>query len=135
MQKKTPMNVALYAREAVGGKNGSVEAQLSRLTSLVEDRRAQGEPWTVTDKLVDRGRSGYNAARAAHRKLLDLVRSGKIDVVAVTRIDRLSRKMRDFARLLGELERRGVGLVSLDGRIDVPSAVRLLAETKRRRPH
>jgi DNA invertase Pin-like site-specific DNA recombinase len=131
MQKKTQMNVSLYARDAVGGKSGSVDAQLDRLTTLVEDRQDEG--WTIKEKLVDRGRSGSHADRPAYQKLLRLVRSGKIDLVAVTRIDRLSRNMRDIARLLGELDRGGVRLVSLGGRIDVTSALRLLAEAKNRR--
>jgi len=131
MQKKPHTNVVLYARQAVAGKKGSIETQLDRLTSLVEDRKHEG--WTVKEKLADPERSGFHTDRPAYRKLLKLVRSAKIDLVAVTRLDRLSRNVRDFARFLGELDRRGVRLVTLDGGTDVATALRLLAETKKRR--
>jgi DNA invertase Pin-like site-specific DNA recombinase len=131
MQKKPQVNVVLYARDPVGGKKGSTQAQLDRLTSLVKDREREG--WTVGEKLVDRGRGGFTADRPAFRKLLKLLRSGKIDVVAVTRIDRLSRNVRDFARLVGELDGRSVRLISLSGLADIPSILRVLAETKKRR--
>ncbi len=56
-----------------------------------------------------------------------------MDVVAVTRIDRLSRNVRDFGMLLGQLVRRGVRLVLPDGPVDVPLVLRLLRETQKRR--
>lgn len=131
MQKKPHTNVVVYARQAVAGKKGSIETQLDRLTSLLEDRKDEG--WTVKKKLADPERSGFQTDRPAYRKLVKLVRSGRIDLVAVTQLDRLSRNVRDFAKFLGELDRRGVWLVTLDGWIDVATALRLLAEKKKRR--
>ena len=131
MQKKPHTSVVLYARQAVAGKKGSIETQLDRLTSLVEGRKDEG--WTVKEKLADPESSGFAPERPGYRKLLKLARSGKIGLVAVTRVDRLSRNVRDFARFLGELDRRDVRLVTLDGWTDVATALRLLAGTKKRR--
>jgi DNA invertase Pin-like site-specific DNA recombinase len=48
--------------------------------------------------------------RPAFQRLLDDVAAGRIDVIAVYKIDRLSRSLADFARLMELFERHGVAL-------------------------
>ncbi len=115
------VNVAFYVRGMNDKEDGSIDAQTGLLTSLVEHRRTQGQNWVTQEKLVDAGKGAYRADRPAYRKLLKLVRSRRINVVAVTRLDRLSRNIADFVKLVGELDRRGVRLVSLRERIDLAS--------------
>lgn len=125
-----PTNVALYARSATGD---GLDTQLACLASMIKDRQRQGEKWIVTHTFVDFQKGGGDTDRPAYQQLLKLVRSGKISVVVVERLDRLSRVLDDFAKVLGELDRRGVRLVSLRERIDVPLALRLLGVVKKRR--
>ncbi len=104
-----PINVALYARSATGD---GLDTQFARLASMIKDRQRNGENWVVTDTFVDARKSGATTDRPGYRRLLKLVRSGKINAVAVERLDRISRFLADFADFVGELDRRGVKLVS-----------------------
>ncbi len=131
--RTTPIvHVAFYCRvstdKQANKEDGSLDTQLDRLSSLVEYRRKQGENWVASEKLVEgekdgkrRGKSAKNMDRPALQKLLELARSGLIDVVAVTKLDRISRSLSDFVKLIEELERHGVRLVSLKEQIDLTS--------------
>jgi site-specific DNA recombinase len=62
-------------------------------------------PIQVDDRYNDGGISGGTLERPALKRLLADVQAGRIDVVAVYKIDRLSRSMLDFFKLI-ELHRR-----------------------------
>ena len=128
------VNVAFYVRGMNDKENGSIDAQIGLLTSLAEHRRTQGQNWVTQERLVDAGKSAYHTDRPAYRKLLKLVRSRRVDVVAVTRLDRISRNITDFVKLVGELDRHGVRLVSLRERIDLASPIRWLSPIRSFRP-
>ena len=117
------VNVALYVRGATDREHSMIDAQLDRLTSMVEHRRAQGENWVVRDRLVERGKSAYDTQRPGYRRLLKLARSRQIDVVAVTELNRISRNISDFVKLMEELNRNGVRLVSLREHVDLASSM------------
>ncbi len=107
-QEKTPIgpvvNVAFYCRVSTDRQaekeDGSLDTQLDRPSSLVEYRRRQGDNWVVAEKLVEgekdgrrRGKSAKNTDRPAYQKLLELARPRLVDVVAVTKLDRISRSL------------------------------------------
>jgi DNA invertase Pin-like site-specific DNA recombinase len=101
---------AVYARvstaEQVDGT--SLMTQIERCRAYVE---SQG--WVLADEFVDEGVSGAKASRPALGQLLRLVRSGGADTIVVAKLDRLGRSMRHLVVLLGELDDRGVRLVSV----------------------
>ena len=95
----------------------SLDAQREAAEAFVASQRANG--WTLLpDRYDDGGFSGGNTDRPGLKKLLEDVRAGKIDVVAVYKIDRLSRSLFDFADLLSEFEKHGVSFVSTTQLID-----------------
>ncbi|MGH9317080.1 MAG: recombinase family protein, partial [Thermoanaerobaculia bacterium] len=131
--KSPVVNVAFYCRVSTDRQaekeDGSLDTQLDRLTSLVDYRRKQGDNWSVAEKLVEgekdgkrRGKSAKNTDRPAYQKLLELARARLIDVVVVTKLDRISRSLSDFVKLVEELERYGVRLVSLKENFDFTTA-------------
>jgi site-specific DNA recombinase len=61
----------------------------------------------------DGGCSGANLERPALQQLLEDIAAGQIDVVVVYKVDRLSRSLLDFARLMRVFEQRGVSFVSV----------------------
>jgi site-specific DNA recombinase len=61
----------------------------------------------------DGGFSGGNMERPALQRLLGDVEAGQIDCVVVYKVDRLSRSLLDFARILEVFEKRGVSFVSI----------------------
>jgi site-specific DNA recombinase len=94
------------------------------LASQVERCRAYAiaQGWVVADELIDEGISGAAASRPALDRLLSAVREGQIDIVIVAKLDRLGRSMRYLSALLGELDDRGVRLVSVAEAFDSATA-------------
>jgi site-specific DNA recombinase len=67
----------------------------------------------VAERYDDGGFSGAHIERPALQRLLQAVDARDIDCVLVYKVDRLSRSLLDFARLMERFERRGVSFVSL----------------------
>ncbi len=74
--------------------------------------RSAGRPaYRMLDqRFDDEGESGVSLNRPAMQRLLSSVRSGRVDVVVVHRLDRLSRRVADCAALLEEFRKSGVEL-------------------------
>ncbi len=139
-QKTGPLNVAFYLRVSTDKQaqkeDGSLDTQLDRLTSFVDYRQKNGDHWAVTEKLFEgekdgkrHGKSGKNTDRPAYQKLMALARAKLIDIVIVTRLDRISRNVADFLHLVAELERHDVRLISIRENIDLTSSAGRLIST------
>jgi DNA invertase Pin-like site-specific DNA recombinase len=116
---------ALYARVSTTGHGQDVGLQLDELRQVAAQRG-----WTVVEEFVDEGISGAKASRPALDRMMEAARLGKIDVVAVWKLDRLGRSLANLLSTLDELGHHGVGFVSLrDAGIDTTSpAGRLLLQ-------
>lgn len=79
--------------------------------------------WTDVEFLSDEGYSAKNLSRPAIATALDMLRTGQASVLVVSKLDRLSRSLLDFATLMDRARREGWELVVLDLAIDttVPS--------------
>lgn len=87
----------------------SLDAQRARCEDFA---RSQG--WLIIDERYDDGGfSGGNMDRPALKSLLVAVERGEVDAVACYRVDRLSRSLLDFARIMETFERHGVAFVSV----------------------
>ncbi len=73
---------------------------------------AAHETWEHAQTYVDSGLSGGTLERPALKRLLADVEAGRIDVILIYKIDRLSRSIHQFYRIWEVLEHRGVDLVS-----------------------
>jgi site-specific DNA recombinase len=107
---------AIYTRksseEGLEQKFNSLQAQREAGEAYI--RSQQGAGWVAVEKQYDDGGcSGANLDRPALQRLLDDVGTGKVDVVVVYKVDRLSRSLLDFARLMRVFEARGVSFVSV----------------------
>jgi site-specific DNA recombinase len=75
-------------------------------------QRAEG--WIpVPDDYIDPGFSGGNLERPGLKRLLADIEAGKIDIVVVYKIDRLTRSLTDFSRLIEVFERNKVSFVAV----------------------
>lgn len=104
------MRAALYAR--VSTSSQSTAAQLDELRAVARQRR-----WRVVDVGKDVG-SGARSDLPERARLLELARRGGIDVLAVWRLDRLGRSVRDLLDAAETLRRERVELVSLRDAVD-----------------
>jgi site-specific DNA recombinase len=107
---------AVYARksteEGLAQPFNSLDAQRESAEAYISSQRHRG--WTALERRYeDGGYTGANLERPALRALLEDIEAGQIDCVVVYKVDRLSRSLLDFARLIGVFEERGVSLVSV----------------------
>ena len=110
------LRCAVYTRksseEGLDQAFNSLDAQRESCEAYVASQRAEG--WVlVRDRYDDGGFSGGNLERPALRRLLADIEAGLVDVIAVYKIDRLSRSLMDFARLVEVFDRHGVTFVSV----------------------
>jgi len=122
-----PIRTAVYTRSAT---DHGLDAQLANIHGLITRMPKQGQKWIVKHTLVDARKSGFTTDRPAYQELLKLVRSGKIDAVAVDRIECISRLVAAYFNLVRELDGHGVKLVSREGVRD-PIVYRRKAEKRR----
>src|SRR5437868_2091958 len=74
----------------------------------------RGEGWVqVADRYDDGGISGGTLDRPALKRLLADIQAGKIDIVVVYKVDRLSRSLLDFHKLIEQFERHQTTFVSI----------------------
>ena len=107
---------AIYTRksseEGLEMEFNSLDAQRESCEAYVVSQRAEG--WVaIRDRYDDGGWSGGTLDRPALKQLLIDVEEGLIDVIVVYKIDRLSRSLMDFARLVEVLDRNNVTFVSV----------------------
>ena len=110
------LRCAIYTRksteEGLTHEFNTLEAQREAAEAYVQSQLHAG--WTaLAERYDDGGYTGANLERPALRKLLVDVEAGRIDCVLVYKVDRLSRSLLDFARLMEIFERCQVSLVSI----------------------
>ncbi len=113
---KRRLRCAVYTRkstdEGMDQEYNSIDAQRDAGHAYIASQRAEG--WIpVTDDYDDPAYSGGHMERPAIKRLLADIDAGKIDVVVVYKIDRLTRSLADFSKMVEVFERRGVSFVSV----------------------
>ena len=107
---------AVYTRkstdEGLEKEFNSLDAQRESCEAYIASQRTEG--WVlVPDYYDDGGISGGTLERPALQRLLRDIEAGLVDVVAVNKIDRLSRSLMDFAKLVETFDAHNVTFVSI----------------------
>ncbi|NLW84454.1 MAG: recombinase family protein [Phycisphaerae bacterium] len=107
---------AIYTRksteENLGLDYNTLDAQRDACEAYIKSQKSLG--WVcLPDQYDDGGYTGGNMDRPAFQQLMADVEDGKIDCIAIYKIDRLSRSLMDFAQIMEVLERKKVSLVSV----------------------
>ena len=107
---------AIYTRksteEGLDQDFNSLDAQRESAEAYIRSQSHEG--WKlVPTRYDDGGFSGGNLERPALRALLDDIKAGKVDCVVVYKVDRLSRSLMDFSKLVEVFEAHGVSFVSV----------------------
>jgi len=110
------LRCAVYTRksteEGLDREFNTLDAQRDACMAYVASQRAEG--WLlVPDHYDDGGFSGATLERPALRRLLADIERGLVDVIVVYKIDRLSRSLMDFSKLVEVMEAHGVTFVSV----------------------
>lgn len=107
---------AIYTRksteEGLDQAFNSLDAQNEACAAYIASQRHGG--WAQVPMAYDDGRhSGGNMERPGLRRLLADVESGRVDVIVVYKVDRLTRSLADFAKIVEVLDARGASFVSV----------------------
>jgi site-specific DNA recombinase len=110
------LRCAVYTRksteEGLEQEFNSLDAQREACEAFIASQKAEG--WVlVGDRYDDGGFSGGTLERPALQRLIADVESQRINVIVVYKIDRLSRSLMDFARLVEVFDRSSVTFVSV----------------------
>jgi site-specific DNA recombinase len=110
------LRCAVYTRksseEGLEQEFNSLDAQREACEAFVASQKPEG--WVlVPDRYDDGGISGATLERPALKRLMTGIEAGRVDVVVVYKIDRLSRALMDFAKLVEVFDRNNVTFVSV----------------------
>ena len=122
----TSKRCAIYTRKstAVGPdvSLSSLDPQRDVCTAYLTTK--QSEAWrAMPERYDDGGYTGANLERPAFRRLMADIVAGKIDVVVVYKVDRLSRSILDFAQVIRLFEQHGVAFVSVTQSFSTADAI------------
>lgn len=121
-----PVRCAAYCRKStvmgLEQEFNSLDAQRVACEAYIASMR--GEGWVcLPTRYDDGGYSGGNADRPALKRLLDDIDAGRVDVVVVVKVDRLSRSLLDFAQMMNRFNERGVSFVSTTQQFNTASSM------------
>ena len=115
-QPPARMRCAIYTRkssdEGLDQSFNSLDAQYEACEAYIASQRQEG--WTkLKTRYDDGGISGGTLDRPALQALLAEVDAGRVDMIVVYKIDRLTRSLADFAKLVERLEAKACSFVSV----------------------
>jgi site-specific DNA recombinase len=111
-----PVRCAIYTRvsteHGLDQEFNSLDAQYDAASAYIKSQAHAG--WTlIRSRYDDGGYSGGSTDRPDLHRLLEDIRSRKIDVIVVYKVDRLTRSLADFAKLVELFDAHGVSFVSV----------------------
>ncbi len=125
MTKVPVLHCAIYTRKSSedGLEQGfnSLDAQREACEAFVLSQKTQG--WTVLGAYEDGGFSGGNVERPGLRRLLADVALSRVRIILVYKIDRLTRSLADFAKMVELFDAHGVSFVSVTQQFNTTSSM------------
>src|SRR5271155_4896293 len=114
--KSQTLRCAIYTRksseEGLEQDFNSLHAQREACESFIKSQ--QGEGWRlIRTAYDDGGLSGGTMERPALQRLLADIKQGLVDAVVVYKVDRLTRSLADFAKMVELFDARGVSFVAV----------------------
>jgi site-specific DNA recombinase len=111
-----PVRCAIYTRvsteHGLDQEFNSLDAQYDAASAYIKSQAHAG--WTlIRSRYDDGGYSGGSTDRPDLQRLLEDIRARKIDVIVVYKVDRLTRSLADFAKLVELFDTHGVSFVSV----------------------
>src|ERR1035438_7732784 len=124
--QKPVQRCAIYTRksseEGLEQSFNSLDAQREACEAFILSQREEG--WkAVAARYDDGGYSGGTMERPALQRLLEDVEASKVNVIVVYKVDRLTRSLADFAKIVETLDARGVSFVSVTQQFNTTSSM------------
>ena len=124
--QKRELRCAVYTRksseEGLEQDFNSLHAQREACEAYIKSQKHEG--WTALSTVYDDGGfSGGTMDRPALRQLLDDIQAKRVDVVVVYKVDRLTRSLADFAKIVEVFDANGVSFVSVTQAFNTTSSM------------
>ena len=121
-----PMRCAIYTRKSTDHNLdlafNSLDAQREACEAYIKSQAHEG--WKlVPDRFDDGAFSGASLNRPALQDLMDQVRARRIDIVVVYKVDRMTRSLADFAKLVELFDAHDVSFVSVTQSFNTTSSM------------
>jgi site-specific DNA recombinase len=121
-QKRCAIYTRKSSEEGLEQEFNSLAAQREACEAYIRSQCHEG--WVLTrTRYDDGGFSGGNVERPALQDLLADIRAGRIDIVVVYKVDRLTRSLADFARLVEIFDGQSVSFVSVTQQFNTTSSM------------
>ena len=120
------LRCAIYTRKStedgLDQEFNSLDAQHEACEAFIASQRHEG--WrAIPDRFDDGGFSGGTMERPGLARLLDALRQNQLDVIVVYKVDRLTRSLADFAKIVALLDKHGVSFVSVTQQFNTTSSM------------
>jgi len=124
--REKTVRCAIYTRksteEGLQQEFNSLDAQREASEAFIASQKNEG--WQViTDHFDDGGYTGGNMDRPALKRLLAAVEARAVDCIVVYKVDRLSRSLLDFSRIIEVFDRNGVSFVAVTQQFNTTSSL------------
>jgi DNA invertase Pin-like site-specific DNA recombinase len=124
--QKPILRCAIYTRkssdEGLEQSFNSLDAQREACEAFIVSQRQEG--WrALPTRYDDGGYSGGSMERPALKRLLEDVQASKLNIIIVYKVDRLTRSLADFAKIVEALDARGVSFVSVTQQFNTTSSM------------
>lgn len=125
MTDKSIVRCVIYTRtssdDGLGQDYNSLAAQRDACSAFILSQKSEG--WVQRNVYEDGGHSGGSLDRPALQYLLADLAAGEFDIIVVYKIDRLTRSLRDFAKLSEVLEKQNVSFVAVTQQFNTASSM------------
>src|SRR5437870_12219520 len=129
-RRNRTVRCAIYTRksseEGLEQEFNSLQAQREACEAFIKSQRHEG--WVCLPQGYDDGGfSGATTDRPALQRLLADITAGRVDTVVVYKIDRLTRSLADFAKIVEILDTRGASFISVTQQLNTTTSMGRLA--------
>ena len=123
---KKQIRCAIYTRksseEGLEQDFNSLDAQREACEAYIRSQMHKG--WVLIEKQYnDGGFSGGNMERLAFKELLEDIEKDEIDIVVVYKVDRLTRSLMDFAKIVDVFDKHEASFVSITQHFDTTTSM------------
>lgn len=124
MSHKIGAYVRVSTEEQAQVMDGSIDSQQHRLKAFIDLKNVQEGRWgKIVETYIDDGYSAKDTRRPAYQRMMKDIRSGKINLILVTDLSRLSRNIADFCGLLKDLDEHRAKFLSVKEQFDTSTPV------------
>ncbi|MCB0369678.1 MAG: recombinase family protein [Bdellovibrionales bacterium] len=123
-----PLKIGAYIRvstdDQVNTYEGSLDSQKFRIKEFVDFKNRQQKDWgNIVEFYVEEGVSAGTTNRPMYQKIMSDIRKGKVNLILVSDLTRLSRNLLDFCNLINELEKHKASYLSMKEQFDTSTPI------------